>query len=106
MDEQFIMKLVSIIEKDLSNQVLDVDYLSSNVGLSRQQLYRKLKAITGLTPVEFIRSIRIKRAAQLIKQKAASISEIAFMTGFGNLSYFSKQFNKEFGQLPSGYGKE
>jgi signal transduction histidine kinase/DNA-binding response OmpR family regulator len=105
MDDQFILKLVGIIEKEISNALLDVEYLSKNIGLSRQQLYRKLKAITGLTPVEFMRSIRIKRAAQLIQQKAATISEIAFMTGFENLSHFAKRFKEEYGQLPSEYGK-
>lgn len=105
MDDQFIVKLVAIIEKDMSNLALDVEYLGENIGLSRQQLYRKLKAITGQSPVGFIRTIRLKRAAQLIKQKTATISEIAFMTGFDNLSYFSKCFKDEFGLLPSEFGK-
>jgi signal transduction histidine kinase/DNA-binding response OmpR family regulator len=106
MDEQFIVKLICLIEKDLSNKGMDVDYLAGHIGLSRQQLYRKLKAITGLSPVEFIRSIRLKRAAQLIKQRTATVSEIAFLTGFENLSYFSKRFKEEFGLLPSEYSKQ
>jgi signal transduction histidine kinase/DNA-binding response OmpR family regulator len=105
LDDQFIMKLIAIIEKDISNTLLDVEYLSKNIGLSRQQLYRKMKAISGQTPVEFIRSIRIKRAAQLIIKKVAPINEIAYMTGFENLSYFSKRFKEEYGQFPSEYGK-
>jgi signal transduction histidine kinase/DNA-binding response OmpR family regulator len=105
MDDQFILKLVAIIEKDISNTLLDVEYLSKNIGLSRQQLYRKLKAISGQTPVEFIRTVRIKRAAQLILKKASPINEIAYMTGFENLSYFAKRFKEEFGQFPSEYGK-
>lgn len=105
MDDKFIIKLVSIIEQDISNTELNVNFLAKNICLSRQQLYRKLKAITGKTPREFIRSIRLKRAAQLIEQNTGSIGEIAYRAGFDNLSYFSKRFKEEFGKLPSEYGK-
>lgn len=105
MDEQFIAKLVTVIELNILDNQFSVDVLADNIGLSRQQLYRKLKAISGRTPAEFIRSVRIQRAAQLIAQNAAPIGEIAFLTGFENLSYFSKRFKEEYGVLPSEYGK-
>ena len=102
-DEQFLLKLAGIIEQEISNPALNVDFLSQKIGLSRPQLFRKLKALTDLSINQFIRSTRLKRAAQLLKKKSATISEIAFNTGFDNLSYFTKRFKEEFGKLPSEY---
>ncbi|HEX2919807.1 MAG TPA: ATP-binding protein [Bacteroidales bacterium] len=104
-DEIFLRKLVNIVEDNLSNTDFDVEQLSSQIGLSRQQLFRKLKALVNQSPNQFIRLIRLKKACQLLKQNNASISEIAFLTGFDNLSYFTRKFKEEFKILPSDYLK-
>ena len=71
--------------------------------MSRVHLYKKLLQITGKTPIEFIRTIRLKRAAQLLRESQLYVSEIAYEVGFNNPKYFSKYFKDEFGVLPSAY---
>ncbi|MEM7039319.1 MAG: helix-turn-helix transcriptional regulator [Bacteroidota bacterium] len=72
--------------------------------MSRVQLHRKLKALSGQTTTEFIRTIRLKRAAQLLEQNFGTVAEVAYAVGFGNLSYFSKCFKAQFGVSPSEFG--
>ena len=105
-DERFIKKLVQIIENSMNDNLLRVEFLASEVGMSRANLYRKLQAINGETPVNFIKQIRLKRAAQLLKKNKMYISEVAYMTGFNNQKYFSKCFSKEYGTSPTNYVKE
>ncbi len=105
-DEKLIRKLVAIIENYIDDDLLSVEYLASEVGMSRASLYRKLQAITGETPVDFIKKIRLERAVQLLKQDTLYISEIAHMTGFNNQKYFSKCFKKEYGVSPTEYLKK
>jgi len=102
-DDKFVRKLVKIIEDVIDDELLSVEYLASEIGMSRANLYRKLKTITGETPVEFIKKIRLKRATQLLKNNNFYISEVASMTGFNNLKYFSKCFKKEYGVTPTQY---
>ncbi|WP_339785756.1 hybrid sensor histidine kinase/response regulator transcription factor [uncultured Imperialibacter sp.] len=101
MDETFIRKAVALLEKHLADSELNVEWLSDEMSMSRMHLHRKLKALTDQSPSEFIRSIRLKRAHQLIRQRSATVTEIAFEVGFNNLSYFSKCFKEEYGLLPS-----
>ncbi len=101
LDENFMQKVMTFIEKNITDTNLSVDQLANCVSLSRVQTYRKIKAISGLSIVEFIRTIRLKKAAQMVMEGLLSISEIAFETGFSTPSYFSKCFHDHFGKTPS-----
>ncbi|MBU3024170.1 hybrid sensor histidine kinase/response regulator transcription factor [Zobellia galactanivorans] len=105
-DEKFIRRLIEVIEKFIDDSSLNVEFLASEVGMSRANLYRKLQAINNDTPVNFIKQIRLKRAAQLLKNNKMYISEVAYMTGFSNQKYFSKCFSKEYGMSPTEYAKQ
>jgi signal transduction histidine kinase/DNA-binding response OmpR family regulator/ligand-binding sensor domain-containing protein len=103
LDEELVKKALLSVEKNMSNPEYSVDELSSDIALSRSQLYRKLQSITGLSPNEFIRSIRLKRAAQLLKNTQYNISEIATRVGFNTIKYFNVYFKDEFGVTPTQY---
>ncbi len=105
-DEKFIKKLIKIIEDSMNDDQLSVEYLASEIGMSRANLYRKVQAIVNDTPVNFIKTIRLKRAAQLLKKNELYLSEIAYMTGFNNQKYFGKCFQKEFKMSPTEYIKK
>lgn len=105
-DESFIEKAVGVIEENISNSDFFVDDLGRELGLSRMQLYRKLKGLIGQSANEFIRSIRLKRAAQLLKQDQMTISEITYHVGFNDLQYFRDCFKKQFGVNPSEYAQD
>jgi len=100
-EEAFLQKLMQATEQHLADEDFEIDVLRRDLNMGQKQLYRKIKALTGQTPTDFIRTIRLRRAKQLLEQHAGTISEIAFQVGFNNLSYFSKCFREEFGQLPS-----
>jgi signal transduction histidine kinase/ligand-binding sensor domain-containing protein/DNA-binding response OmpR family regulator len=105
-DDKFIRKLVTIVENSMNDNLLSVEYLASEVGMSRANLYRKIQAILNDTPVNFIKKIRLKRAEQLLKKDELYLSEIAYMTGFNNQKYFGKCFQKEYGMSPTEYIKK
>lgn len=104
-EEQFVMKARQLVEENLSNPVLSVEWLAGNLNLGREQCYRKMMAITGLSPSAFIRKIRLQRAAQLLAAKWGPVSQVAYEVGYENLSHFSKAFKEEFGKLPSEYAQ-
>ena len=110
LDDDFIRKVLTFIEENMTDSDLNVDQLANCVSLSKVQTYRKVKAISGLSIVEFIRTVRLKKASQLILEDRLNFSEIAFTTGFSTPSYFSKCFHDHFGMTPSEfateYGKE
>lgn len=103
MDEKFLLRVKQEVENNLDNWKLDADLLSQQVGISRIQLYRKLKGLTGQTVHEFIKKVRLKRAVQLLEKRKMKITEIAYSVGFSDLNYFSRCFRKEFGVAPSEY---
>lgn len=103
MDEKLLDRAVKYVENNLSRSDFSVEELSRELGMSRVHLYKKLSVITGKTPIEFIRAIRLKRAAQLLLESRQNVSEVAFQVGFNNPKYFSKYFKEEFGVLPSVY---
>ena len=104
-DEKFLNKAIQIIEDNLGDCDFDVTAMTGEIGMSRMQLFRKLKALTNQTPSEFIRTIRLKRAAQLLKKNFGNVAEITYEVGFNNLSYFAKCFRELYGVSPSEYAK-
>ena len=102
-DEIFLKKAVSLVEQNLENSDYNVDRLSRDMGLSRSQFYRKLQSIAGQSPTVFIRTIRLRRAAQLIKESDMNVSEVGYSCGFNNLSAFRKYFKELYGVPPSSY---
>ena len=105
-DELFVEKILKSIESNMSNAEYSVEELGTDVGMSRMQLYRKLKALTGQSANEFIRTIRLKRAAQLMEQNQLTIAEITYEVGFNDLQYFRECFKKYFGVTPSEYSQK
>lgn len=103
LDEKLIANAISYVEKNISRSDLSVEELSRELGMSRAHMYKKMLQITGKTPIEFIRIIRLKRAAQLLRESQQNVSEIAYQLGFNNPKYFSRYFKEEFGVLPSVY---
>ncbi len=106
LDEQFLAKAVAIVEKNMSDPEFSVEILSKEMGMSRTLFYKKILAITGKSPLEFIRVLRMKRAALLLQKSQLNVSEITFRVGFKDPKYFRKQFLKEYGVLPSRYSEK
>ncbi len=104
-DEKFIARAMEIIEKNMGNSEFEVRQFQDEMFMSRMQLFRKIKALTNQTPGEFIRTIRLKRAASLIKQNFGNIAQITYEVGFNNPSYFAKCFKDLYGELPSDFIK-
>lgn len=102
-DQVLLKKSLEIIEANMSNPLFGVDQMADAMGMSRASLHRKLKAITGFPPSEFIRNIRLRKAAALLISQADSVTQIGIAVGFEDQSYFSKSFKKEFGVPPSEY---
>lgn len=105
-DEDFLNKIMGIIERNFIADDFNVNVLAAEVGMSTPILYKKIKVLTGLTVNNFIKSVRLKRAAQLLKQHTYTVYEVAYMVGFGDSKYFSKEFAKQFGRTPSDYAEE
>ncbi|WP_262245274.1 hybrid sensor histidine kinase/response regulator transcription factor [Parapedobacter soli] len=102
-DECFLNQLIKTIHARLDEVDLDVDKLAAALNMSRATFYRKVKQISELTPNDFIRLVRLKKAAELLREKDYRISEIAYLVGFNSASYFSKCFQKQFGVLPKDF---
>ena len=102
-DERLLFRITTIIEEHIDNSDLSVEMLSRLMGISQKQLYRKLKSLTGMSTVEYIRSIRLKKAALLFQNGNFSVAEVMYMVGFSNASYFTRCFVAEFGKTPMEY---
>jgi signal transduction histidine kinase/DNA-binding response OmpR family regulator/ligand-binding sensor domain-containing protein len=100
----FIFELKKFIEENISNQNLNVELLSEHFAVSRTPLYQKIKALTGSTPNNLIKSIRLKKAYELLSKQGGRVSEVAYLTGFSDPNYFATCFKKEFGENPSQIG--
>lgn len=105
-DEKLVKRAIQTVEENLTNKDFSVEELSRLMGMSRVLLYKKILALTGKTPIEFIRVIRLQRAAQLLEKSQFTVSEIAYQVGFNNPKYFAKYFKEEFHSLPSVYALE
>ena len=102
-DEIFLQRITGLIEEQLGNTEFNVAMLADLSKADKKQLYRRLKQLTGFTPVEYIRHIRMKKAAMLLTRKDLSVSEVMYKVGFSNASYFSRCFVTEFGMTPTQY---
>lgn len=100
-DERLLTQLNKLIEENFNNKDLNVDFLTDKLGISRSGLFAKVKALTNSTPNELIRVVRLKKAAALLAERRYRVSEVCYMVGFENLSYFGKCFQKQFGMQPS-----
>jgi len=103
LDEKFIGKAMEVVEANISNANFSVMELSREMAVSRGQLYKKTLELTGITPIEFIRTIRLKRAAALLEKSQMNVAEVAYKVGFNNPKYFTKYFKKQYHVLPSKY---
>ncbi len=103
MDDRFLRKFIAQIEEVYADSEYNVERLSETLGLSRGHLHRKIKELTGTTPVDFLRNYRLNKATQLLKQKKYTISEVAYQTGFTSPAYFSKCFKAVYEITPTEY---
>lgn len=103
LDQQLVEKAIQIVEENIADSEFSVEELASRLNISRSYFYKKLTKITGKKPIEFIRTIRMKRACQLLEESQLQVSEIAYMLGYNSPRIFSRHFKDEFGVSPSEY---
>lgn len=106
LDEQFVNSAVQAVEANLSNADFTVEELSDAMSMSRVYLYKKIVSLTGKTPIEFIRIIRMRRGASLLQKSQLTVAEIAYQIGFNNPKYFAKLFKEEYNMLPTEYRRQ
>jgi len=102
-DKEFLNKVIELIEEHMDNPDFGVEMLSKKVAMSAPVLYKKIKAVTNLSVNEFVKSLRLKKAAWLLQQKKQTVYEVAYSVGYSDRKYFSKEFKKHFGKTPSEY---
>jgi AraC-like DNA-binding protein len=100
-DIDFVNDLKDFILRNIEEQDLNIESLVKNFAMSRSQLNRKIKALTGMTPNNYIKTLRLKKAYELLKVKGSRVSDVAYQTGFSDPNYFTICFKKEFGENPS-----
>jgi YesN/AraC family two-component response regulator len=105
-DQKFLTKTVELIKQKISDPNLGVENLGDEIGMSRGHLHRKLKSLTGQSPSEFIRTIRLKQAAYLLSKEDIPVSEVSYLVGFSSPSYFASCFNKQYGLTPTHFREQ
>lgn len=105
-DEKLLATITQIIENEITNPDLNVNVLAERSGYSLKQIYRRIKSLTGQTAVDFIRSVRLKKAAMLLSRKTFTVAEVMYMVGFSNHSYFAKRFQEMYGKSPKQYAED
>jgi signal transduction histidine kinase/DNA-binding response OmpR family regulator len=103
MDERFLQRAMEIVEAHMGDSDFHIEHFCLEIGMSRVQLHRKLRALVNQSTTEFIRSLRLKRAADLLRKKAGNVTEVAFQVGFNDSAYFTACFRKQFGVSPKKY---
>lgn len=102
-DEALSARMMKVVEDNMANPDFCIDHFAREMGMSTTGLYRKVMELTGYSPNDFVRQMRLQRAASLLAMRAGNVSEIGYRVGFTSLSYFSKRFKEKFGVLPSAY---
>lgn len=103
LDKEFIHRVIQVIEENMSNEEFSIESLASDLAMSRSVFFKKIKSLTGQSPVDLVKDIRMKKAAELLREQRYSVNEIAYLTGFPNPKYFSTAFKKYFGNTPTGF---
>jgi YesN/AraC family two-component response regulator len=104
-DERFLQQVMEVVEKNMNNPMFGSEMFGSEMGLSQTRLYRKLITLTGYSSNDFVRRMRLKRAADLLHKRAGNVSEVAYQVGFNSLSYFAKCFKELHQYSPRNYAK-
>ena len=104
-DEAFLEKLIDLVNRNIDNPDCNIEQFAQELAISRALLFTKIKALTNLTPKNFLKTFRLKRAAQLLRTGKLNVSEVAYQVGFKEPRYFSKVFLKEFAQTPTQYAQ-
>jgi AraC-like DNA-binding protein len=105
-DKEFVEDLIRVIESQLSSPDLNIEYICTQIGMSRTKLYQKVKNITGESIGDFVRDIRLNKAVQLMTEQDGCLAEVTYSVGIQTQSYFTKAFKKKFGKTPSQFLKE
>lgn len=105
MTDEWLQKAIAVVEQHIPDDSYSVEQLASDMCMSRMTFYRKIQSATGQKPTEFIRTIRLRRAAELLREGRLSITEITYDTGFSSVSYFSRCFRAMYGVSPTQWGK-
>ncbi len=103
LDQKFMDKLIILLEKELPNPDINIDYIARELGFSRTGFYKKIKGLTDMSPIDFLINYRLRRAAEIMIKENTSFQDVAELTGFSSYSYFSKSFKKHFGVSPKDY---
>jgi hypothetical protein len=104
-DQEFLEKLTALIETNINNPDLGVKYFSVEMGMSHSVLYKKIKSLSGMNMIEFIRDYKLRIAKKLLESQSISVAEVCFKVGYTDRKYFSKLFKKRFGAPPSSFLK-
>lgn len=106
MDEKLVVDAVKVVEENMADPNFSVEEMSEKLGMHRTNLYKKLQSLTGKTPSQFIRLMRLKRGKQLLSRGNVLVSQVAYEVGFNDPKKFARYFKEEFGMLPSEYVKQ
>jgi ligand-binding sensor domain-containing protein/signal transduction histidine kinase/DNA-binding response OmpR family regulator len=104
-EQEFLQKVIQIVEENMDNPDFGVDMLSRKVAMSAPVLYKKIKAVSKMSVNDFVKSLRLKKAAQLLQEKQLTVYEVAYAVGYNDRKYFSQEFKKQFGKTPSEYAQ-